>query len=503
MLSFRVTRVQGATLAPKRLTAEVPEHIDDVEGREPGPPQLVLVDLPSSPGNGHTLIGDPNASRRKRRDRASRTGATVQESEMKSPRQSNHGMKRLVREGQVMILFAVASMVLIGMAALAVDVGVLFAERRQVQSAADAGALAAAKSVYHNQSGQVVAAARAYASENAGVAAGDVTVNWPPTSGSHSGDDDYVQVSVEKDVQKYFLGAIYSGTWSVTASAVAAIEDDPANYALIALEAPGIDIPGNAYVDITGEGASAMSNDAITSSGVSNGFTVGGSIDANGTIEENSGWVAPRGFNEDMRTIDDPIVEAGVTPPTAGSLPARTIADISPADCFSGPPKDCTLQPGYYENLGDLLVRRTWTLQPGVYYFEGTSVSFQNTTSRIEGAGVLMYFDGSSSSTYLYPKNGEIAISGPTSAPYTGGLAGMALWVANCSDIDAGGNTVVEISGIWYAPCSEVDLHGTPSNDTVHGQLIVGNLNVVGNSNVNITYEHYVDTFRPKVFLVQ
>ncbi|MDQ3345305.1 MAG: pilus assembly protein TadG-related protein, partial [Chloroflexota bacterium] len=45
--------------------------------------------------------------------------------------------------GQVLIMFALALVVLLGFAGLAIDVGRLVAERRHVQNAADAGALAA------------------------------------------------------------------------------------------------------------------------------------------------------------------------------------------------------------------------------------------------------------------------------------------------------------------------------------------------------------------------
>ena len=46
--------------------------------------------------------------------------------------------------GQVMIIFAMAALVLVGFVALSVDTGFLMAEKRQTQSAADAAALAGA-----------------------------------------------------------------------------------------------------------------------------------------------------------------------------------------------------------------------------------------------------------------------------------------------------------------------------------------------------------------------
>jgi len=45
-------------------------------------------------------------------------------------------------------------------------------------------------------------------------------------------------------------------------------------------------------------------------------------------------------------------------------------------------------------------------------------------------------------------------------------------------------------------------MHGTPGNDVINGQMIVGSINVVGNSTVNVTYQNHVETGRPRVFLV-
>src|SRR5690349_16081381 len=97
--------------------------------------------------------------------------------------------------GQVMVMFALFIFVLLGFVALSIDGGYIIAERRQTQSAADAGALAAATSLWHSRNGEITAAAQTYATDNAGP--GSVaSVNWPPTSGNFSGNPLYVQVTV-------------------------------------------------------------------------------------------------------------------------------------------------------------------------------------------------------------------------------------------------------------------------------------------------------------------
>ena len=49
--------------------------------------------------------------------------------------------------GQTLIYVALSMLVLLGFVALAVDVGYLYAERRHMQNAADAGALEAARAL--------------------------------------------------------------------------------------------------------------------------------------------------------------------------------------------------------------------------------------------------------------------------------------------------------------------------------------------------------------------
>src|SRR5688500_1563150 len=61
---------------------------------------------------------------------------------------------RHAARGQVLIIFAMASFVLIGFVALAVDTGFLMAERRHTQNAVDAGALAGAKSVQRSETAE-------------------------------------------------------------------------------------------------------------------------------------------------------------------------------------------------------------------------------------------------------------------------------------------------------------------------------------------------------------
>ncbi|RIK38321.1 MAG: hypothetical protein DCC58_16820 [Chloroflexi bacterium] len=395
---------------------------------------------------------------------------------------------RRAMPAQALIIFAMASLILVGAMALGTDAGYLMAERRQVQTAADAAALAAAKAAMDSRSStEVLATGQSFGAFNAGVATSNVTVNRPPTSGAYAGNSNYIQVTITKDVSRFFVGAIYTGAWSVSATATAGIETLPGNYALIALErtaTDGIYLNGNTGIIISG-GGGAMANSNIRGSN-NTSFTVGASIDANSTIQQGSGWVAPNGINPGRPEIDDPL--AAVPVPPKGT--PRTFPS-----CNSG----CTLQPGWYRNQS-LTVRGTATLMPGLYYFENTDIDLQNTNASIVCSGCMTYWDANSS---LDPKNGDVNMTAPTTAPYTGGQTGMVFWHAGCNNLDLQGNGNLYFQGIFYAPCALVTLHGNPASDTINGQIIVDQLDIRGTSDVRITYHSYVTTSRPAIFLVE
>jgi hypothetical protein len=391
-----------------------------------------------------------------------------------------------------MVLFALFSFIIVGALALALDVGYLLSERRAAQNAADAAALAGGVALISGESrGSAASTALAYAAMNdvdlIGSDAALLTVNVTGTS-----RDGRVEVDLETPVQRFFLGAIYTGEWKVGAHAVSEVNDTrDGEYALIALEEPGMYVNGNMTIDVIG--GSAMSNGDVARSGGVNAFTVDGMIDAAGFVDPNGNWDAPLGFNGKRPQIDNPF--AGVAAPNP--LYLDEIEDEPDCD------DNCTLQPGYYHDLGRITIKKTAELEPGVYYFDGTSIYLQNTNARIEGDDVMLYFDGPASSTYFDPKNGEVHLTSSAISPYEGGQNRMLLWIANCSEFDSQGNGEFYLEGIFNAPCSDVTLHGNPDGTTVYGQVVVGTLDMRGTSDLVVRYMDLVDTPRYELYLVE
>lgn len=128
--------------------------------------------------------------------------------------------------GQTLVLTALCTSLLLGFLGLAIDTGLLFRARRQMQIAADGAAMAAATSFKYTGT---VATAR-FTGKNAGVADGvptasGVAINCPPTSGPHTGGgggcNGYFEAIVHEPSPTFFMRYFNFGNVTVAARAVA------------------------------------------------------------------------------------------------------------------------------------------------------------------------------------------------------------------------------------------------------------------------------------------
>ena len=128
--------------------------------------------------------------------------------------------------GQVIVIFALALVALVGMVGLVLDGGSAFAQRRSEQNAADLAALAAANDLIVNQgSADWLTTARTIAEEN-GFKHGvdDVTVdvtcwNCPGQALDASVSGVQVQVDISAKHRNNFAGVMGMSTWDVSATA--------------------------------------------------------------------------------------------------------------------------------------------------------------------------------------------------------------------------------------------------------------------------------------------
>jgi len=114
-------------------------------------------------------------------------------------------------DGAVVVIVALMMTVLMGFAALAIDVGFMYNQRRSLQNAADAGALAGVLEL--ELTGDYKSAAIAAVQKNINIPVGNIDVN---TVGTHA-----VKVNVKQEAVRIFSVFITSGTSNVGATATA------------------------------------------------------------------------------------------------------------------------------------------------------------------------------------------------------------------------------------------------------------------------------------------
>lgn len=323
------------------------------------------------------------------------------------------------RRGQVLIIVAFAMVVLMGIGAIVIDLGLSWMLRRHEQNAADPASIAAAAYIEEGDNAttraKMYTAACFYAKENgffqsddgtcaAARTAGNLQVHWPPISGDFAGNTGMVQVVISAQHASFF-GAIFGrDTATVTTGAVAAREQTSANSnSLVALhpdQCAAGKTHGNGTVTIdpvinpeTGEDynggyvhVNSTCNNGSYNDQCSNGsgaFKQGGNagtkiiapmIYINGTCEQSGGEVI------------SPVTEgAGVTPDPMAGLHGPRQQDYPPGHC----PKKQGQQIIYVQSQpGDSgcelpSTNVNYTLTPGVYY-GGWNFTKKDATVRLQ-----------------------------------------------------------------------------------------------------------------------
>lgn len=128
------------------------------------------------------------------------------------------GYRKRKPEGQVLVIVALSLVALVAVVALAVDVGNIYAERRKMQNAADAGALAGAYEICHGDDSEsaIIAKAQQYTVDQNGAMGADIKVHV-----LDSGDPISVTVVATETAKTFFAGLIGWREVDISAEAAA------------------------------------------------------------------------------------------------------------------------------------------------------------------------------------------------------------------------------------------------------------------------------------------
>lgn len=327
-------------------------------------------------------------------------------------------------EGSMISVLAISFLVMIGMGALAVDYSYHALVRNQLQTGADASAMAAVSQLPDLAAAQVVAKALALKNlppDEHGNAVDDGEVElgvwdagakkfWPNVTPPNA-----VRVSVRRTAAKgnpvpTFFGRMFGITGTdMVISAVAA--PPKSTSCLVALEPnqQAIDINSNSQIIATACDVHANSSNSTAIMVNSSSRLEASNINVKGQVQTNSGGVIVGTVNTGVAPINDPL--ANLAPPAQASNPCDHTNKV---EVNTG---DAALVPGVYCK-GIEVKGNDGQMNPGIYIIKGDKFVV-NSGASLSGSGVSIYL-ADKDALILINSGSSLDISAPTTGPMAG-----------------------------------------------------------------------------------
>jgi Flp pilus assembly protein TadG len=368
------------------------------------------------------------------------------------------------KRGNVAILTALVTPVLVGFVGLGADAGYWFYRQRDLQGAADIAAYNGAVALSNGANTDAIATTSANGASTNGWTStrGTITVNTPPTSGPNQNNQS-VEVLLSENEDRYFTSLFASGTVPVSVRAVATyrVTQAACMVGLNKTKADTVQFWGNANADFT-------ACNIVSDSNSSRAFSVGGSANVTAPCVDAVGgsYVTATLTLTSCSTVTtkahfvyDPY--ANLAAPTVGS------------GCANG--NGSVLNQGTYCGL---TLQGNVTLNSGVYVINGGSLKI-NSNANISGTGVTFYL--TNGATLDFNGNANINLTAPTSGTYSGILfygdrtQGTAVNKLN-------GNASSNMTGAVYFPTQEVDFQGNFSGSNGCTQVVADTIYYTGSA---------------------
>lgn len=382
---------------------------------------------------------------------------------------------RLVRDdtGATAVVVGLSMTALMGGAALALDIGLWYNDKRIAQGAADSAAYSAAVDYAAGDSAaNVTATAKAIAAQYGQVDGSNgvtVTVNRPPQSGTHIATTGAIEVVIRR-TETPFFSSFFTNTAAVAsrAVAVAASSSTGPKYCVLALDSAsattvstaGVSATNGVVIDMStcGLQVNATGSDAlyITGGAVIKAATV--SLSGNYTVSNGGSLQVSGTTTTSAPTMADPY--ANVAVPTPGACAATN---------SWGAGGTYTISPGTFCNGMTISNGAHVTMNAGVYIVDRGSFYLTGGATLTATAGVTIVLTSSSGSNYA-----TAAIDNGTTinitAPSSGATKGLAFFQdrrAAASGVENfAGGTTMNVNGALYFPAQMVNFSNGASAAT-------------------------------------
>jgi hypothetical protein len=375
--------------------------------------------------------------------------------------------------GNVAIIAGLTMPCLVGFCGMGADVGYWYYRQRLLQGAADVTAIDAviAKSV-----GTSTATIKTNASGDATAngwksAVGTITVNTPPTSGTHQNANS-AEVILTENEPRFFSGLFSASTVKVSTRAVATYNVS-GQACMLALDKTA----ANAF-QFWGHNSSTLVNcDAMSDSLNNQSLVIGGSATVTAPCVIAAGGISVTA-TLNLTSCKSVTPHAEYTPDPYAASGVPTI----PNNC-TNPPANGNLSPGKY--CGGLSIKDTRTLNPGVYIIDGGDFSM-NANANITGTGVMFYL--TNGATLKFNGNATFHLTAATTDTPGGTDAGI-LFFSDRTQASANqqinGNSASVLTGALYFPTQALTINGDYSGANGCMQVIADTITYSGNATVN------------------
>jgi Flp pilus assembly protein TadG len=412
-------------------------------------------------------------------------------------------LKRLWRDrrGNSLAIAGAALPLILGSAGLASDTIQWTLWKRQLQRAADSGAMAG---VYAKSSGNAVGTCTDIPGATySNPVAYDIkknlklqipptcTVTNPPSSGTYASDANAVRVALAVQRKLSFSGLFMSTAPTIRATALATIVPS-GDYCVVSLEAAavtGINATGSTDVNL---GCGMITNSTSMSAAVATGSSdvTASPIAAVGGIPASTHWGDGTVLQPFTLAQKDPFEDVNVpTPNSCGPFPtnhqndpALTITNPTGVRCFN-----TTMD-----------INGTINLDPGVYVLDAANLVMTNSQGRLSCNGCTIIFTSSTAATDPSSigkpnvNGGRLNLVAPTTG-CTKGTAGCYDGIMMYQDERApvdnnftiNGNNGSSLEGAFYFPRADFTYNGNAGMTTNCLQIVTKRVQFTGNSSIS------------------
>lgn len=433
------------------------------------------------------------------------------------------------RTGAAAVTLAVSLTGIAGMAGLGTEGANWYYTQRAMQGAADAAAHSAATAKSNGADQTAFTATGKSVAANFGFSSNLVSVNYPPSSGSHTSDGNAVEVVISQPMPRYLSGMFISTGPTIRARSVAlanvSLTAPACVVSLDTHDTTGLNTSGNPSLDFNGCSlyVDAAGQTAATVQGSASIHAKAAYI--HGTVNGGAGLTTTDGTKTGVDPIKDPY--AGVPSPSApattggcgfGGASGNGLDKLfkNTSTVTENPTGCSTFGFGGNKDL-HMTAGETLNLCPGTYVFDSTSLVMDgqstvnapptaSTTPPMSSTlcpgnttgGVTIIFTNTSGGNPGIANIGAGASVNIT-APTTGTYAGIALFqdrlVCNgtgnnnngCTTSLQGGGTQ-NITGAIYFPNGNINYSGSNSTGATQPpctQLVAYQITFTGNSQFN------------------